>query len=201
MCSAQAKDHGNARESGKRDRHFGKRVENCLVHSITDMCRQLTCDLAEPHRALPNPTTFSCKVIGAEATTGEPERRWWCCRPSITVSPFDGASHDGYSRWHSGSGWGPSTERWSGSGDSTSDGHDGEAIDYRRSSRSRQAPTRATNARNENIVRTLFQKFHGPSYPALARASSTGDASAATLASCSFSGTFTKTVSRNPPPT
>src|SRR5215211_8172122 len=85
-------------------------------------------------------------------------------------------------------------------GDSTSDGHDGEAIGYRRSSRSRQAPTRATNDRNENIVRTLFQKFHGPSYPARARASSPGDASAATLASCSFSGTFTKTVSRNPPP-
>src|SRR5918992_6272590 len=85
-------------------------------------------------------------------------------------------------------------------GDSTNDGHDGEAIGYRRSSRSRQAPTRATNARNENIVRTLFQKFHGLSYPALARASSPGDASAATLASCSFSGTFTKAVSRNPPP-
>ena len=30
-------DHGNARESGKRDRHFGKRVENCLVHSNTAM--------------------------------------------------------------------------------------------------------------------------------------------------------------------
>ena len=32
-----------------------------------------------------------------------------------------------------------------------------------RSSRSRQAPTRTRNARNENTVRTLFQKFHGPS--------------------------------------
>src|ERR687897_2524353 len=83
--------------------------------------------------------------------------------------------------------------------DSTNDGQDSEAIGYGRSSRSRQAPTRATNARNENIVRTLFQKFHGSSYPARARASSPGDASA-TLASCSFSGTFTKTVSRNPPP-
>src|ERR671912_632384 len=53
--------------------------------------------------------------------------------------------------------------------DSTNDGQDSEAIGYRRSSRSRQAPTRATNATNENIVRTLFQKFHGSSYPARAR--------------------------------
>jgi hypothetical protein len=32
MRSAQAKDYSDAREPGKRDRHFGKRVENRLVH-------------------------------------------------------------------------------------------------------------------------------------------------------------------------
>src|SRR5215216_1529666 len=69
-----------------------------------------------------------------------------------------------------------------------------------RSSRSRQAPTRARNARIENTVRTPFQKSHGPSYAALARASSPGDAPAEMRASSSFIGTFTKTVSKKPPP-
>ncbi len=53
----------------------------------------------------------------------------------------------------------------------------------------------------ENTVRTPFQKFHGSSKAALARASSPGDASAETRASSSFSGTFTFIVSKKPPPT
>src|ERR671910_974339 len=63
-----------------------------------------------------------------------------------------------------------------------------------RSSRSRQAPTRARNARIENTVRTPFQKFHTPSYAALARASSPGDAPGPTL----YSGAAWRTARSSP---
>ena len=58
----------------------------------------------------------------------------------------------------------------------------------------------ATNASDEKTVRTPFQKFHGPSYSTLTRESVAGAASP-TPASSSFIGTFTRRVSRKPPPT